>query len=84
MTFCVVTKHHNLLYAVPYVHSDLGAIPANAFRGLSNLVEIELSHGRIQSLDAESFSGIRDILKILLDIVSGIFSREKFLKGIVS
>ncbi len=39
------------------VPSDLTSIPAHAFRGLSNLVEIELSHGKINNLDTESFSG---------------------------
>ena len=45
------------LNSVLNVLSDLTTIPANAFRGLSNLLEIELSHGKIQNLDAESFSG---------------------------
>lgn len=47
----------SFLDSVRHVPSDLTAIPANAFRGLSNLTEIELSHGKIQTLDTESFSG---------------------------
>ncbi len=52
------------------VPSDLTSIPAHAFRGLSNLVEIELSHGKINNLDTESFSGTSLLFFVLTLLLS--------------